>query len=271
MSDAMTTLVRDGLKLSVDDRGGPGTPVVFQHGLCGDSLQTREAFPRIARLRQITLECRGHGRSEAGDLRSLSIATFTEDVAALIESIGPGPVIAGGISMGAAICLRLAVKRSDLVRALILARPAWITAPAPANMAPNAQVGSLLVEHPPEDAHRIFMKSEMAIHLAQVAPDNLESLKGFFGREPREVTAALLRQISKDGPEITESDVRALVVPALIIGHERDYIHPYSYAQALAYLLPNSSLKTITPKATSKALYISDLHRAITEFLEELP
>jgi pimeloyl-ACP methyl ester carboxylesterase len=246
-------------------------PVIFQHGLCGDSLQTREAFPRVARFRPITLECRGHGRSEAGDLRSLSIATFTEDVAALIESIGAGPVVAGGISMGAAVCLRLAVKRPDLLRALILVRPAWITAPAPANMEPNAQVGSLLTEYPPEEARNIFMQSEMAMHLSQVAPDNLESLKGFFGREPIEVTAALLKQISNDGPGISDAEVQALTVPALVVGHERDYIHPYSHAKALADMLPNSTLKAITPKATSKALYISDLHRAITEFLEDLP
>jgi pimeloyl-ACP methyl ester carboxylesterase len=271
MSEAITALIRDGLTLSVHDQGGSGTPVVFQHGLCGDSLQTREAFPRLAGFRRITLECRGHGRSEAGDLRSLSIATFTEDVAAIIESIGGGPVVAGGISMGAAICLRLAVKRPDLVRGLILVRPAWITAPAPANMEPNSQVGSLLTEYPPEDARNIFMQSEMAMHLSEVAPDNLESLKGFFGREPIEVTAALLKQISNDGPGITDADVQALAVPALVIGIERDYIHPYSLAKALADLLPNSTSKTITPKATSKELYISDLHSAITKFLEEIP
>lgn len=271
MPEAMTTLARGGLTLCVSDQGGSGTPVIFQHGLCGDSSQTREAFPRLAGFRRITLECRGHGRSEAGDLKVLSIATFTDDVAALIECIDAGPIVVGGISMGAAICLRLAVKRPDLVRALILVRPAWITAPAPANMEPNSQVGSLISEYPPEDARKIFMQSEMAMHLSQVAPDNLESLKGFFGRKPHEVTAALLKLISNDGPGITDPEVHALAVPALVVGHERDYIHPYSHAEALADLLPNSTLKAITPKAASKELYISDLHNDISEFLEELP
>jgi pimeloyl-ACP methyl ester carboxylesterase len=271
MSEAMTTLARDGLTLCVDDRGGSGMPVVFQHGLCGDSSQTREAFPGLDRFRRITLECRGHGRSEAGDLKLLSISTFTDDVAALIECVGAGPIVAGGISMGAAICLRLAVKRPDLVRALILVRPAWITAAAPANMEPNAKVGSLIAEYSPGDARKIFTQSELAMHLSQVAPDNLESLKGFFGREPREVTAALLKQISNDGPGTTDAEVQALAVPALVIGHERDYIHPHSHAKALADLLPNSNLTAITPKATSKELYLFDLHNAITAFLEGLP
>jgi len=111
----------------------------------------------------------------------------------------------------------------------------------------------------------------MAMRLSQVAPDNLKSLEGFFGRIPLEVTATLLEKISNDGPGVEEAEVRALIVPALVIGHERDYIHPYSHAQALADIIPQSTLKTITPKAASKELYLADLHNTITEFLEELP
>jgi len=276
MSEGLTSVVRDGLTLWVDDQGGSGAPVIFQHGLCGDSSQTKEAFPKIAEFRRLTLECRGHGRSEAGDLAKLSIATFTEDLIALIELITPigelglGAVVVGGISMGAAISLRLAVMRPDLVRALILVRPAWVTASAPANMMPNAEVGRLLEEYPPDQAHDIFMKSEMAKQLSESAPDNLKSLEGFFRRKPHEVTAALLTQIAKDGPGVVDAEVRAITVPTLVIGHELDFIHPYSHAQALADLIPKSSLKTITPKVVSKERYLNDLHNAITGFLEEL-
>ncbi len=73
-----------------------------------------------------------------------SIATFAEDVVGLIDHLALAPVVVGGISMGAAIASRLAVYRPDLVRGLILARPAWATAAAPANMRPNLEVGELL-------------------------------------------------------------------------------------------------------------------------------
>ncbi len=188
--------------LCVDDQGGSGAPVIFQHGLCGDSSQTREAFPRLAQFRQITLECRGHGRSEVGDLRELSIATFTDDMIALIENLGVGPVVVGGISMGAAIALRLAVTRPGLVRALILVRPAWITASAPGNMEPNARVGTLLGQYPPDEAHDIFMSSEMALRLSQVAPDNLRSLEGFFGRKPSRLPPPCWEKSQTMGPEL---------------------------------------------------------------------
>ena len=54
------SIVRDGVRLHVDDSGGDGMPVVLQHGLCGDAGQPAELFPKDAGLRRITLECRGH-------------------------------------------------------------------------------------------------------------------------------------------------------------------------------------------------------------------
>jgi pimeloyl-ACP methyl ester carboxylesterase len=270
MSAAVTRLVRQGLILRVDDAGGSGTPVVFQHGLCGDSNQTREAFPSDPTFRRITLECRGHGRSEAGDPKDFSIATFTDDVVSLIENLDVGPVIVGGISMGAAISLRLAVKRPDLVQGLILARPAWVTTSTPPNLEPNALVGAMLTQYPPEEARQIFMRSDIARRLSQVAPDNLKSLEGFFLRQPYEVTAALLKKISADGPGVDDSEVRALTAPTLVIGHEQDFIHPISYARALTDLIPSATLKTITSKVVSRDLYVSDFHDAITHFLRSI-
>jgi pimeloyl-ACP methyl ester carboxylesterase len=270
MFKPITVLTRQGLTLCIDDQGGSGAPVVFQHGLCGDATQTREAFPNHSGYRRITLECRGHGRSEPGDPELFSIATFTDDLIALIESLGGRPVVVGGISMGAAISLRLAVTRPDLVESLILARPAWITASTPPNMDPNACVGALLNGFPADEAHKIFMRSETAKHLYNVAPDNLKSLEGFFQRKPQQVTADLLTRISADGPGVDQAALRTLSVPTLIIGHDHDLIHPYAHAEALAVLIPGSQLKTITAKSVSKKLYISGIHNAITQFLEEL-
>ena len=106
-----------------------GQPVFFQHGLCGSAAQTIEAFPEDPRFRLHTLECRGHGATDAGDTNALSINSFANDVA---ESVEAAPVILGGISMGAAIALNLAVHKRHLVpprqrtsslqRLLVLAR-----------------------------------------------------------------------------------------------------------------------------------------------------
>src|ERR1700693_2241074 len=107
--------------LNGDDAGGKGMPVIFQHGLCGDARQTIEAFPQDPRFRRITIEARGHGGSEAGDPALFSVHTFASDVAAFIDAYRLGPTVVGGISMGAAIALHLAVHRPGIVRGLILA------------------------------------------------------------------------------------------------------------------------------------------------------
>jgi pimeloyl-ACP methyl ester carboxylesterase len=259
-----------GPRLRLDDTGGAGMPVVFQHGLCGDAGQPAEVFPHVSALRRLTLESRGHGQSEAGDSAAFSIAAFAADIVALIEARKLAPVVVGGISMGAAIALRIAVLRPDLVRGLILARPAWLAEDAPVNMRPNGEVGDLLRKFSREKARAAFEASATATHLAAEAPDNLSSLRGFFGREPQASTAALLCAIAADGPGVTRSQIAAIAVPALIIGHARDFIHPLALARELADLVALSRLETITPKALDRRLYVSDFRRAMLRFLEEI-
>lgn len=269
MSDGRFFETSDGTKLDVD-AAGEGPVVVFQHGLCGDAGQTREAFPAADGLRRITIEARGHGGSEPGPLNRLSIATFADDIAAYIEAHVGAPVVVGGISMGAAISLRLGVKRPDLVRGLIIARPAWVTRSAPVNMLPNAEVGRLLITLPPEEAKATFLAGAIGRRLAAEAPDNLASLTGFFARTPIEVTAALLTAISDDGPGVTEDQVRNLRIPALVIGHEKDVVHPLAHAQAVAGLIPAADFVQITPKMENKAQYVADFHHAIGTFMKKL-
>lgn len=262
------TFRRDGLALATARSGG-GRTMLFQHGLCGDAAQPAELFPENAGWSCLTLECRGHGRSEAGPAGRFSIATFAEDVAALIEMEAARPLVIGGVSMGAAIALRIAATRPELVAGLVLVRPAWFLAPGPANMAPNALVGALLRDHPPEAARLLFANSSTAAELAETAPDNLASLDGFFRREPLGVTSELLLRISTDGPGIDEAGLEAIAVPKLVIGHRRDFIHPFAHAEALVAAFPHARLVEITPKAVDRHAYVRDARAALSAFLRE--
>ena len=183
---------RDGIALRYEDVG-EGPPVIFQHGLGGDAAQVAEVFPSIPPSRRITLECRAHGGSESGSLTELSIATFTSRCGGARRPAGLGRAVAGGISMGAAVAFRLAVKRPDLVTALVLSRPAWLFAPAPDNMQPIALVAELLRKHALPIAREIFERSEVAKRLARDAPNNLVSLRGFFANHDPATRAALPR------------------------------------------------------------------------------
>ena len=263
-----TAFIRDGLSLNIME-GAVGTPVIFQHGLCGSAAQTAEAVPDDPRFRLVTLECRGHGASPPGDENRFSINTFTDDLASLIEERKLAPCIVGGISMGAAIATRVAVTRPDLVKALIIARPAWVTAAAPENCSPNFEVGELLSYFPPEEAKAAFLQNGTARRLEHFAPDNLNSLIGFFSREPIGITAALLMRIAEDGPGITEAQLGTLRIPALIIATDQDVIHPLSHAEQLHTLIPASILKPITSKSVDKARYLSEFRSTLLTFLED--
>src|SRR4051812_21282549 len=104
------------LSLSVVE-SGVGKPFVFQHGLCGDASQPAQVFPDDSEFRCVTVECRGHGLSEPGTREDLSIATFADDITRYIQASGIGEPVLGGISMGAAISLRIAVCVPHFIRA----------------------------------------------------------------------------------------------------------------------------------------------------------
>ncbi len=259
---------RQGLRLVVSETG-EGPAMVFQHGLCGDASQPAEVFPVESGWRCVTIESRGHGGSEAGEPEEFSIATFSDDVVSMIEAAELAPVVLGGISMGAAMALRIAALRPELVRGLVLARPAWMVETAPANMQPHALVGELLRRFPAPEARVQFEDSETARELSRVAPDNLASLRGFFSREPAAITAELLCRISADGPDVTEEQIRAIRTPVMVIGTAGDFVHPLEMAKQLASWIPGAEMVEITPKARNGEQYRADFRAAVARFLKQ--
>lgn len=251
-------------------RSGEGRVLVFQHGLCGAAGQPAEVFPHGQGWQCVTLECRGHGQSEAGDPTHFSIATFADDVAAFVTELAIGPVVIGGISMGAAIAMRIAVRHPELVRALVVARPAWMDVRAPQNMAPNAEVARLLGAHEPEAALELFEQGSTARLLASHGPDNLASLRSFFSRSPISITRALLASIAADGPGIDRDEIVRIECPTLVIGNQLDFIHPMALAREISRIIPDARLVEIAPKATNIEEYRSQFRTTLQEFLAGL-
>lgn len=251
---------------------GRGMPLVFQHGLGGSEAQVAENVPDMPSIRRLTLECRAQGGSEPGRRRPFSIGAFADDVMEFCDARDVGRFVAGGISMGAAIALRLAVRHPARVRALILARPAWLFEAAPENMRPYAEVAAALRAAPSRaEAKARFASSPIAAMLGRDAPDNLASLFGFFDRPDAAVTADLLDDIAADGPGVTRADAAGLRLPTLVIGHAADHAHPLSTAEALASAIPGATLIRIPPKAGEKAAHIAAFRAAVASFLARLP
>jgi pimeloyl-ACP methyl ester carboxylesterase len=254
-------ITRGGAILSGIDTG-EGTTVVFQHGLGGDEAQVSAHFPEEG-FRRLTLECRAQGRSQPGDPALFSIQTFADDVLAFADARGVERFAMGGISMGAAIALNIAVNHPDRVTALILARPAWAFEKAPQNMQPLAEVAA----HLGHGSKGAFEKSALRQRLAKEAPDNLASMLGFFDRPDLATTAKLLSAIAADGPGVKREQAAAIKMPTLVIGNGLDLVHPLPLAQEIANQIPGAQYVEIAPKSLDKAVHAAEFRQAVREFL----
>jgi pimeloyl-ACP methyl ester carboxylesterase len=106
--------------------GGEGAPVVLVHGLAGSAANWVELLPDLAeRHRVLAVDLPGHGGSEpAGS--GATTTQFADAVAGVIEVEQAGPALVAGHSFGGLVALRLAQRRPELVRALLLVAPAGI-------------------------------------------------------------------------------------------------------------------------------------------------
>lgn len=112
----------NGVKLFYEV-AGRGEPLVLVHGSWGDHHVWDElAALLLEHHTVVTYDRRGHSQSEAGPGQG-SFAEDAEDLAGLIEALGLGPAFVVGNSGGAAISLRLAATRPELIRKLAVHEP----------------------------------------------------------------------------------------------------------------------------------------------------
>lgn len=115
---------KDGIFHFVD-WGGKGPLAHFCHatGLCAGTY-TPLAERLTPYLKMLGMDDRGHGGTKAPanpqELKNWDI--FVDDLERFVENLGE-PVIAMGHSRGATVSLLLAIKRPELIRALILIDP----------------------------------------------------------------------------------------------------------------------------------------------------
>jgi pimeloyl-ACP methyl ester carboxylesterase len=75
------------------------------------------------------MNARGHAPSNDIDPAKATFDTFADDVIALADQLELARFVVGGISLGAATALNLAIRYPRRVTALVLCRPAWLDRP----------------------------------------------------------------------------------------------------------------------------------------------
>jgi 3-oxoadipate enol-lactonase len=101
--------------------GSTGETIAWSHGLLWNtSLFAPQIAALRARYRCIAWDHRGQGRSAADHRHCIGIELVTQDALALLDELAPGPVHFVGLSMGGFVAQRIAARRPELVKKLVL-------------------------------------------------------------------------------------------------------------------------------------------------------
>jgi 3-oxoadipate enol-lactonase len=115
----MPSAMVNGIGISYSDTGGDGPPVVLSHGYLMDSSMFDAQVAALApEYRVITWDERGHGGTTA--TAPFSYWDSAADVLGLLDHLGVGQAVLGGMSQGGFLSLRAALLAPDRVRALLL-------------------------------------------------------------------------------------------------------------------------------------------------------
>jgi pimeloyl-ACP methyl ester carboxylesterase len=218
---------------------GPRTCVLVHALLLSQRMHERLARDLAERGNHVvTVDLLGHGRSDRPPDPSLySIQIYAEQVIALLDHLGVDEAVIGGTSLGANTTLEACQRAPERVRGMLLEMPvldnalvAGVAAFAPLLFAlkfggPPMRLAARLFRALPSDGLPLFG----------------EVLLETLGQEPGP-SAAVIEGVFFGRVAPGTKERRELQAPALVIGHRRDPVHPFSDAGMVADELPNGRL-----------------------------
>jgi pimeloyl-ACP methyl ester carboxylesterase len=232
----------EGHRISYDSYGEGERVLVLVHGLLMNRRMFERLGPALAREgnRVICVDLLGHGRSDRPeDLRLYSMPLFARQVVALLDHLGQDAAVVGGTSLGANVTLELAVRSPERVRGLFVEMPVLDNAlPAMAGAFTPVLLGLRLARPAFEIASRLTSAIPRTNHLLDIGLDWVRQRPGPSGA----VLEGLL--LGETAPHREERC--RIEQPALIVGHTRDPVHPFSDSGMLLEELPNGRLVEAT-------------------------
>lgn len=237
----LAALESDGTRGKTTRRGGASKrPVILVHGLLLSQKMHRPLAKALAARgnRVITVDLLGHGESDRPrDMWRYSMYSFGEQLVALMDHLEIGEAVVMGTSLGANAALQVAATAPERMRGMIVEMP----------VLDNGLLSSALTFTPILVALTFgepIMK--LVSRATRVIPRRLLPLYG-------NVVLDLVRQDPGPGGAVLQglffgriaphrNERRTFKMPALILGHRRDPVHPFSDAGMLAEELPNARL-----------------------------
>jgi steroid delta-isomerase-like uncharacterized protein len=160
MSGRRVGFVRsDGCDLYYEELG-EGVPILLIHPAGATASTWGSAPEQLARIaRVVTYDRRGYARSGGETARAMS--RHTADAAAILEYLQTPPAVVVGTSAGAAIAVDLAVRRPDLVRAVVAHEFPWRFSrhlPTVSQLKALVEIGSLALRGRQGDAAEALLR-----------------------------------------------------------------------------------------------------------------
>src|SRR4051794_36967245 len=235
----MPSFLHEGQRLAYTEYGEGPRSVVLIHGLL---LSQRMQAPLARSLadrgfRVITLDCLGHGKSDRPrDMWRYSMTSFGEQVVGLLDHLELDQAVIAGTSLGANVTLEACAVAPERVRGMVIEMPVLDGALVACAVAFTPMMVALTVGEP-------LMRGLAA--LARMVPDRGPELLQFgldTIRQDPGPSGAVLQGLFFGRIAPHRSQRRAFTPPALVIGHRRDPIHPFSDSGMLVDELPNGQL-----------------------------
>ena len=227
------------------EQQGEGVPILLIHPAGATASTWGTVTDELARLgRLIAYDRRGYARSGGALARSAS--THTSDAAALLESLQAPPAVVVGTSAGAAIAIDLAVRRPELVRAVVAHEFPWRFTrhlPSGAQLSALATIGRLALRGRHGDAAEVLLRAAYAYRDGGSAWDVFPEEWRKAGRGNAKAALADFR--NSIGVYPTAGDLATVGVPVVCSYGERSPDNMARLVRALASAIPTATTQRI--------------------------
>jgi pimeloyl-ACP methyl ester carboxylesterase len=227
------------------DERGEGVPILLIHPAGSTASTWGSVTEELARVgRVIAYDRRGYARSGGEPVRSIS--THTVDAAALLEHLGAFPAVVVGTSAGAAVAVDLAVRRPDLVQAVVAHEFPWQFThhlPNGSQVTSLAKIGSLVLRGRHEDAAEQLLRAAYTYGEGGSAWDAFPEEWRRAGRENARAALADFRNSIGEYP--TRADLATVDVPVVCSYGARSHDSMAHLVRLLAAAIPTASTHRI--------------------------
>jgi pimeloyl-ACP methyl ester carboxylesterase len=240
----MGSVRSDGCNLYYEELG-EGVPILLIHPSGSTASTWGAAAEELARIgRVIAYDRRGYARSGGEPARLLSL--HTADAAAILEYLRTPPALVVGTSAGAAIAVDLAVRRPDLVQAVVAHEFPWRFTrhlPTVSQVAALAKIGSLALRGRQSDAAETLLRTAYAYRDGGTAWDAFPEEWRRAGRENARAALADFRNSIREYPSAT--DLATVTVPAVCSYGARSPDSMVALVRSLAAAIPTATTRQI--------------------------